>query len=137
MKTAPLLGVIGSLLLFVSTFMPILTVPLYGSINYFQNGLGYGVVIAAIAMIALILAILKENLFQSATALSAVIVIGYTYINFQHAIDALRTEMQVRLVSNPLRGLADGMIKEIQIEYGFVVMVIGVILLFVAGIVRD
>ncbi|MDJ1482350.1 hypothetical protein QNI16_17725 [Cytophagaceae bacterium YF14B1] len=137
MKTAPLLGVIGSLLLFVSTFMPILKVPLYGSINYFQNGLGYGVVIAAIAMTALVLAILKENLFQSATALSATIVIGYTYVNFQYAIDDLRSEMQVKLVSHPLPSLADSMIDGIKIEYGFGVMMIGVILLFVAGLVRD
>lgn len=38
-----LLGVIGSIVLFIAVFMPLFSVPIVGNVNYFQNGKGDGV----------------------------------------------------------------------------------------------
>lgn len=55
-----LLGVIGSLLLFIGVFTPIMSVPIVGSLNYFQNGRGDGVIVLVFAVISIALTLGKK-----------------------------------------------------------------------------
>ena len=48
------LGFIGAAALFVGVFTPIISLPLIGSINYFQNGNGDGVIVMCFALLALL-----------------------------------------------------------------------------------
>lgn len=56
MKDSKTLALIGAALLFVGAFMPIISVPIMGSMNYFQNGKGDGVVIVLLAVATAIFA---------------------------------------------------------------------------------
>ena len=38
-------GILGSILLFIGVFAPIISVPIVGNVNYFQNGKGDGVIV--------------------------------------------------------------------------------------------
>ena len=40
MNTKQILGLIGSIVLFIGVFTPIVSVPIMGNMNYFQNGKG-------------------------------------------------------------------------------------------------
>lgn len=55
-----LLGVVGSVLLFVGVFMPLFSVPIIGNVNYFQNGKGDRVVIIILAGVSLFLALTER-----------------------------------------------------------------------------
>jgi len=54
------IGLAGCGLLVLGTFLPIVRLPMVGSINYFNNGNGDGIYIIIIAIISLFL-ILKKN----------------------------------------------------------------------------
>lgn len=53
-------GLIGSLLLFIGVFCPIVSAPIIGNINYFQNGKGDGVLIIILVGISLALTFRKQ-----------------------------------------------------------------------------
>ncbi len=58
--TKQLLGLIGSVVLFVGVFAPIVSIPIMGNMNYFQNGKGDGTIVLVLAVISLILVLLKK-----------------------------------------------------------------------------
>ncbi|MBI9082217.1 MAG: hypothetical protein JEZ11_01385 [Desulfobacterales bacterium] len=50
MGTKQILGLIGSIILFVGVFTPIFSVPIMGNMNYFQNGKGDGTIVLVLAI---------------------------------------------------------------------------------------
>src|ERR1035441_8187451 len=52
-------AILGSLLLFVGVFLPLVSTPL-GSVNYFDNGQGDGAIVLALAVISIILALTRS-----------------------------------------------------------------------------
>ena len=54
MSTKQYLGLIASILLLIGVFVPIVSVPFVGDMNYFQNGKGDGVFILILAIVSLI-----------------------------------------------------------------------------------
>ena len=52
------MGLAGSLILVLGAFCPLISVPIMGSINYFQNGKGDGVAIVVLAFISIFLVLL-------------------------------------------------------------------------------
>ncbi|MGB8989707.1 MAG: hypothetical protein WCC37_24130, partial [Candidatus Sulfotelmatobacter sp.] len=43
-RTKQILAILGALLLFVGVFLPIVSMPIVGSLNYFHNGQGDGTI---------------------------------------------------------------------------------------------
>jgi hypothetical protein len=75
-----LLGIIGSAILFVGAFAPIVSVPQAGSLNYFQTGKGEGAVILLLAVASLVLALLKKYKGLWFTGLGSAAVLLFTLI---------------------------------------------------------
>jgi len=84
--TKQLLGLIGSAVLFVGVFAPIVSIPIMGNMNYFQNGKGDGVIVLVLALISLILVLLKKFKGLWFTGLGSMAIMTFTFINFQMAI---------------------------------------------------
>ena len=55
-RTKQILAILGALLLFVGVFLPIVSMPIVGSLNYFHNGQGDGTIVLVLAVISIILA---------------------------------------------------------------------------------
>jgi hypothetical protein len=83
MKRKQTLGLIGSIVLFVGVFTPIISLPIVGSMNYFQNGKGDGVIILGLAIVSLILTLTKRYGGLWFTGLGSLAVMIFTFINFQ------------------------------------------------------
>jgi hypothetical protein len=47
----------------------------------------------------------------------------------------MKSKTAIELADNPFRGLADVMVQQVQLQYGWAVLVIGVMLIFAAAIV--
>ncbi len=60
MNTRQLLGLLGSALLFIGVFLPLVSIPLLGSLNYFQNGRGDGVFVLLLATGSAILTLIQR-----------------------------------------------------------------------------
>jgi len=71
------------------------------------------------------------------TGLGAAGVLAFTLFNFQSKMKELQTQVQTDLKDNPFRGLADIAVQSIQLQWGWAVLVIGVVLLVAAAAMKD
>jgi len=104
METKKILGLIGSLVLFVGVFAPVVSIPILGSMNYFQNGKGDGVVILILAVISLILTVMKKYWGLWFTGLGACGVMVFTFVNFQLKMAELQTQIENELIAVMIAG---------------------------------
>ena len=125
MNTKLLLGILGAILLFVGVFTPIISFPIVGSMNYFQNGRGDGTVILALAAVSLILVLTKKFNGLWVTGFSSLAVMLFTFIRFQMKIAELKSNMETELAGNPFKGLAAMTLQTIQIQWGWALLIVG------------
>lgn len=136
MSRQQIIGLIGAAILLLGSFMPIVTMPIIGSINYFQNGKGDGVVTAGIAILAAIVVALKQIELLYALGALGFGVICYSFFNIQNAISGMQRNAAQGLGDTIFRGLAEGMSRAIQLEYGWAVLLIGCVCLVIAAVVN-
>lgn len=132
-----IIGLIGSLILFVGVFAPIVSMPILGSVNFFQNGKGNGVIILIIAFISLIFTLIKEYRALWFTGLGALAVMLFTFVNFRSKMGELEAQMDTNMAGSPFRGLAHMAVQSVQLEWGWAVLMVGAMLLIVAAALRQ
>lgn len=137
MGTKQLLGIFGSIALFIGVFMPIVSIPIMGSMNYFQNGRGDGTIVLIFGAISLILALAKQFRGLWLTGLGSLGIMLFTFINFQSKISQAKTEMESQLAGNPFRGLAEIAMQSVQLQWGWAVLIVGAVLIIVAAAIKD
>ncbi len=135
--TKQLLGLIGSAVLFVGVFAPIVSVPIMGNINYFNNGKGDGVIVLVLATISLILILLKKFKGLWFTGLGSIGIMVFTFVNFQLSLANTMAQMETELVGNPFRGIADMAMQSVQIQWGWALLIIGAVLLIASAAIKE
>ena len=135
--TKQLLGLIGSAVLFVGVFAPIVSVPIMGNINYFNNGKGDGVIVLVLAAISLILVLLKKFKGLWFTGLGSMGIMVFTFVNFQISLANTMTQMETELVGNPFREIADVLMQSVQIQWGWALLIIGAVLLIASAAIKE
>ena len=116
----------GSELMVLGAFLPIVSIPIVGSVNYFNNGQGDGVFIVLLAGVTAALAFIKNSKYAWIPAALAGVLIVFTVFNFISRISAVQSELSDSLAGNPFAGLAEGLLGSVQIQFGWVVMLVGV-----------
>jgi hypothetical protein len=137
MEQRQLLGYIGSATLFIGAFLPLISVPILGQINYYNNGKGDGVIIVVLAIISFILTLTNRQKGLILTGALSLGVIGYTYFNLQNKLSEIRNSMDYELAGNPFKGLTDLAMNSIKMEWGWAVLVVGGLLLIAAGMSKN
>ena len=122
------IGLVGTAVLAVGAFAPLVSMPIVGSLTYFNNGRGDGVIVLALAVISALFVLAKRYRALWLTGLASLGMIGYTFLRTAEALAALERE----LATNPFRGLANA-----QMQWGWVLLVIGATLLLVAAAGKD
>ena len=125
MQNSKSIALLGAGLLFLGAFMPIISMPVVGQVNYFQNGRGDGVVIVLLAVATAALALTGRTRHVLWTGLAALAMLAYTLVRFQTALADMRAKMETELADNPFRGLAEAAIGAIQLQWGWAVLVLG------------
>jgi len=132
-ETKRTLGFIGSLLLIVGVFMPIIRIPIVGYLDYFQGGRGDGVLVLLLGVLSLILILLGRYGGLWFTGVISLLTMGITLINFHSNTVLLRKRMESELADNPFRGLAIAALDSIHLQWGWLVMFVGVGLLLASA----
>lgn len=131
------LGLIGSMILFVGVFTPIVSMPLVGSMNYFQNGKGGGVLIMIIAIFSLILVLKRRFGGLWFTGITSLLLLAFTFARLQMKISGAQKEVAAELAGNPFRGLADVAMQSVQVQWGWAILVVGAGLLIASAVIKD
>lgn len=127
------IGGLGSLMLILGAFAPLVSMPIVGNVSYFNNGSGDGMFILAAALLSLLILYRKKYQYLWATGLLSLALLSYTFIRFQNTLSEIRSQMETELANNPFAGIAQAAAASIQLQWGFPVMIIGAVLLLVAA----
>ncbi len=139
MGTKQLLGLIGSIALFVGVFAPIVSVPIMGNMNYFQNGKGDGTLVLVLAVASFIL-VLSKTTFDAGllfTGLGSMAVLAFTFINFRMKMSEVEAQMETELAGNPFRGLADMAMQSVQLQWGWALLIVGAALVIASAAIEE
>ncbi|MFS8799725.1 hypothetical protein [Synechococcus sp. R60.3] len=137
MNTKQILGLIGSIVLFIGVFAPIVSVPIMGNMNYFQNGKGDGTLILILAIVSLVLVLTKKYKGLWFTGVGSLAVMAFTFINFQMKISDMKSQMETELAGNPFRGLADMAMQSVQLQWGWALLIVGAGLVIAGAALKD
>ena len=137
MNTKQIFGLIGSTVLFIGVFTPIVSVPIMGNMNYFQNGKGDGTLILILAAVSLVLVLTKKYKGLWFTGVGSLTVMAFTFINFQMKISEMKSQMESELAGNPFRGLADMAMQSVQLQWGWALLIVGAGLVIAGAAMKD
>ena len=135
--TKQLLGLTGSIILFVGVFAPIVSIPIVGNLNYFQNGKGDGTFVLILAVISFIFVLLKIFRGLWFTGLGSMAIMIFTFINLQTILTNTKTQMEIELEGNPFRGLADVAMQSIQLQWGWALLFIGAVFVIASAAIKE
>ena len=133
MTNRQIMGLAGSLILLAGVFAPILSIPIAGQLNYFRNGTGDGVFVLIMAIISLVVTLTKKYGLLWATGLGSLAVMVFTFVHFHLTMSGVKADLDVDLADNPFRGLADMAVQSIQLQWGWGVLLVGVLLLLITA----
>ena len=137
MNRKQLFGLIGSIVLFVGVFAPVVSVPIVGNMNYFQNGKGDGTIILIFAAISFVLALIKKYKGLWFTGLGSIGIMLFTFINFHYRMSQVKAKMEAELRSNPFRGLADMTLQSVQLQWGWALLIVGAVLIIASAAMKE
>jgi hypothetical protein len=130
------LGLAGALVLFIGLFTPIIHVPIAGSINYFQNGHGAGMLLLAFAIAAVVLVFTSRFRYLKWVGGLSLLVVCFALIRLLVAISvATHYVANTRPgEGNPFVGLERAAVASIQVQWGWLLLIAGSLLILVAGL---
>lgn len=121
-----ILGIAGCLITFIGVFMPIVSIPIVGDLNYFRNGEGDGVFVLVLSAISFVLVLTKLFQWLWVTGGASLAVICFTFITFRQKFSEAREDLAREMEGNIFAGIGEAMIDSVQLKWGWAVIVIGV-----------
>lgn len=132
-----LFGVAGGLLMIVGVLMPVISIPIAGSITYFNNGQGDGAIVGIAGLLSVILASVKKFGALWITGIGGLAVTIFSFVAVLVKLDQVRSQMLAKLEGNPFSGLAEGLMASVQLQYGWAVLLIGCLGVVSAAAIRQ
>jgi hypothetical protein len=129
------LAFLGAGVLVAGLFTPIVTMPIVGDVNLFNNGTNLiGIDLLVLAALAALLAAkdrLRDVMWPGIAA-SGILVyeFGALQVRLSHLRDSVAKELQ----GNPFAGIAQGAVSAIQLQWGWLVLALGAGLVVYAAI---
>lgn len=121
------LGLIGSGLMAIGVFMPLVRLPFIGSINYLANGKGNGIFILLLAITSVALIFMKKYRGLYISGCLSLAILSYTFFKLQSAISSA-AQLQSELADNPFSGFFNVAMESVQLEWGWIVLVCGALI---------
>lgn len=124
----------GAALLIVGLFCPIVTVPIFGNVNLFNDGtniIALGVLALAVIGGAMALNNRAGDAFWP--GVGAAVILIYHFAGLQYRLSQMRESM-AELEGNPFGGIAKAAMGSIQLQWGWLALAVGAGLMIYAGV---
>jgi len=132
--SASVFGFGGCLILLLGVFAPYVSVPLLGSMNYFQNGHGGGAILILVALASAFLTVRGCFISLWASGVVTMLCLGTSFIAFRYEASQMKISASADK-DNIFAGLASAAAEAVQLEWGFALLLVGGILLLLAAAV--
>lgn len=125
---------VGAAMLIFGVFLPLFTVPFFGSVTYFENSRGAAWLLIALALVAAALAGTGRTRYVAFVGLAALGVMLGTFIRARARLEQMRDELGDGLRGDLLRAIADQAAESVTPQWGWAVLVLGAAMLVFAGV---
>ena len=143
MNKNQILGVLGVGLLAVGAFLPIVRVPVIGSVTYFRGGQGDGIFILIFAVLGAFFIYRKFYRWLLFPGAASLVLLIYGFFNLQRILGELESRANAqlaRMADSSLRdtaaGMADAAVESIHLQWGWAVLLAGALLCIAAGLLK-
>lgn len=136
LDTGQIVGVIGSIILFIGVFAPIISIPVMGNINYFQNGKADGAIVLVLSLISLAAVFLKKQKWLIISGVISLSILLYTFSSIKTLESTVKSTLESELKGNPFASLATMAAQSIQIQWGWALLIIGTGLVIASAILN-
>ena len=126
--TDVVLILIGSVLVILGCFAPLMTLPIVGSLTYFAGGRGDGTFAMGLAVIAAILALAGKPRWSIVPGILELVLITFTLVSLYSRLSDLGPATEARLEGNPFKDVAGAMVKTIGFSWGWVPLYVGALM---------
>lgn len=120
----------GAALVIIGVFAPIMSAPIAGSMSWFSNGTGDGVIALGLAIGSIFAALTGKARFCRWTGLGILALLGIFFFIFQQRMAEYRTEMAGNIFGQAFANM-------VQIQWGFGAVLIGAGLLFASSLIKN
>jgi tetratricopeptide (TPR) repeat protein len=128
------IGLCGALTLAIGTFLPFISLPIIGDMNYFNNGYGEGVPIVILSIISIIIISVKRYKLLIITGCLSLFILMFSFYCFNYAHNKVSKDIKgIKIFSD----VADAVLGTIHLQWGFAVMIIGAVMLIVSSILSN
>ena len=135
---AIMVGLIGAFMMILGAFAPIISVPLAGGQNYFQNGQGDGVLMMLLGIISLVLIVARYYGYLIITGILGLLVLGYLYVSFRGTIREAQEKISAYEAYDPIgTSLGEVFVENIHIDWGFAVLLAASVMIIVASFLKE
>ena len=107
-----------------------------GSISHFDDGNGDGVLVLILTLLSLVFVLFKITAALWFTGAACAATLVYTFISMERDLSSVKREFESELVGTPFRGIAEIAVGSIQYQWGWGVLIAGVVLLFAAAAMK-
>lgn len=118
-----IVGIVGTIVLFIGVFTPIVSVPIMGNMNYFQNGKGDGTIVLVLAVLSLVSVLIKKDAILFFTSLGCLGTLTFTFVNFKIGMSRMLAEASSS--DDLFSGLAELAASAVQLQWGWALLVVG------------
>jgi hypothetical protein len=127
------MGLVGSAILLIGVFTPIVSMPLIGSVNMFGNGRSLGGIVSVLAVASGALAFLNRNRLILLTSVAAGGIVLFAFLHLNSALSMIQVQLADGMKGNPFAGLANLAVSSVQLQWGWAVMAAGIVTLLLSG----
>ena len=139
-RTLPVPVIIGfgaAGLMGLGAFLPLIHLPIVGTVNYFHNARGDGSVLLALAVVCAIGFFLRSYWLSLLGSGLAAIMFGVDMWDMMTRLSETKEKMSSTLADNPFRGFAESLAESMQIDVGAYVIGLGILLAIVSSLWGD
>lgn len=124
-----LIGFGGGILLLLGIFLPIVSMPIVGSVSIFSSGRVDGYILLGLTIVSLFFVFQNTLRLLKFTSVISLLMVLISFVYVVLKVNNLKGDLAKDLEGNPFGGLAQAMASTVQIQYGWVFLFIGSLLL--------
>jgi hypothetical protein len=132
-----IVGSIGAIILFAGVFAPLVSIPVVGSMSYYQAVKSEAATVLILSIISFILVLARQYKGLWFTGLGSMAIMASTIINFQTNIDDMKSQTGNDAADSLISGLTNIAMQSVQIQWGVALLVIGAALIVTSAAIKD
>jgi len=133
-----IIGIIGSLLLILGVFIPLVKIPLVGGISFYDNSRLEAIIVIIIAVISVFLVVAKRYILLWVSGFALLAVVSVRGIQVIKKLYSARSTAEKilgeKLTAKITKKLTHVAIEHVDISWGLVFLIVGAVLIILCAI---